>query len=719
MSFIAELKRRNVFRVGVAYAVGCWVLLQIVDVVAPIFELPQWAPKLIFVILAVGLIPALVFAWAFEMTPEGLRKESEVDRSRSIAPHTGRKLNYIIVASLVLAVVLLLVDRQFNRAPVEEEIQSSTGLSADEQSIAVLPFVNMSSDTEQEYFSDGITEEILNSLASVQKLKVAGRTSSFAFKGQDDDLRRIGDALGVNHILEGSVRKAGNQVRITAQLIRVDNGFHVWSETYDRELVDVFAVQEEIANEILNQLKSQLLSDPTVVAEAQRTSPEVYELYLRAKQRIYTRIGSEIQVAVDELDKAIQLDPEYAPVLAQRGIATMLLSEQQYGAIPDDEARRRGKRFADQSLRLDDTLAEGWAALGLYHTNNPGDAEQAIDTLMKSLAINPNQIDASNWLQIALRDVGDFKGATEILLQIAERDPLYRPAFTNAIQMFNSFGKPEEAEALLQRIAAFDADNPDLVLARAVNLMYSGRTGEGLKVMESRREMGEMSGVAKVYLSVGLLGTLQFERATEEGSPFFRPDALYEVGRTEEAFDLAFDFASTGYPETLFWLLNRAGRSQEVVNYVEERWPSIAAFAAENTGDDLGYGVMENVALAYSRMGNQDRFDEAMAFIERHTENLIAQGVDNMVFSANRAAQFALLGDTEAAFEHLQLAVDNGFGTRGVPEEVSPALAPLAQDPRFEAIAEKMLAKVNSDRAFVGLPPVNAQYEVAPPDTML
>ena len=293
MKIYTELSRRNVFRVGIAYAVASWVLLQIVDVISPIFELPAWAPKLIFVILAIGLVPALIFAWAFEMTPEGLKKESEVDRTTSMVGTTGRKLNFVITGFLMLAVALLLVERQLKPVVVagpEPEPEVVALAIPESKSIAVLPFVNMSSDAEQEFFSDGITEEILNSLASVKELKVAGRTSSFAFKGQNQDLRHIGDALGVNHILEGSVRKAGAQVRITAQLIQVDNGFHLWSETYDRELTDVFAIQDEIANEILKQLRSKLLTEDVVVAEAKRTSPEVYELYLQAKQRIYTMI---------------------------------------------------------------------------------------------------------------------------------------------------------------------------------------------------------------------------------------------------------------------------------------------------------------------------------------------------------------------------------------------------------------------------------------------
>jgi TolB-like protein/tetratricopeptide (TPR) repeat protein len=713
LKIYTELSRRNVFRVGIAYAVASWVLLQIVDVISPIFELPAWAPKLIFVILAIGLVPALIFAWAFEMTPEGLKKESEVDRTTSMVGTTGRKLNFVITGFLVLAVALLLVERQLKPVVVAEPepapevvVQEVPAI----KSIAVLPFVNMSSDAEQEFFSDGITEEILNSLASVKELKVAGRTSSFAFKGQNQDLRHIGDALGVNHILEGSVRKAGAQVRITAQLIQVDNGFHLWSETYDRELTDVFAIQDEIANEILKQLRSKLLTEDVVVAEAKRTTPEVYELYLQAKQRIYTRIRDEIETAVDELDEAIQLDGEYAPVFAQRGIATLLLSDQQYGSIPNDESARRAKRYIDQSLRLNPNLAEGLAGLGLYHSNGPQNTDASIDALVKALAINPNLIDASNWLQISLREAGDLLSAMEIIEDVIERDPLYRPAFSNAMQMFNNFGQQDKAEALLERIKAIDPDNPDLLLARATNLVYAGRYGEGLKVMEERRDLGNMSGVARVFLSLGLMSTGQFERATIEGSPYFQPFALYETGKVDEAFELAHDQARGGDPENLFALLVRADREQELVDYLEERWPSLSTFAAENPGGDIGWDIMRNVAMAYSRNGNTARFDEAMQFVDRHLIGHAEQGISNTIFSWNRGLHAAMLEDIDTAFAYLETAVDGGFRLIGDPAEVEPALAALVDDPRFAAVKTRMLANVNADRELLGLALFDESY---------
>jgi TolB-like protein len=714
VSLFAELKRRNVFRVGIAYLVASWVLMQIIDVITPIFELPDWAPKLIILLMAIGLVPALIFAWAFEMTAEGLKKESEIDRTSTIVNETGRKLNYAITGFLVLAVVLLLAERQLRPATEIQAVPETVAdVQADEQeldkSIAVLPFVNMSSDTEQEFFSDGITEEILNSLASVKELKVAGRTSSFAFKGRNDDLRRIGDSLGVAHILEGSVRKAGTQVRITAQLIQVDNGFHLWSETYDRELTDVFAIQDEIANEILKQLKAKLLGGDVLVAESKRTSPEVYELYLQAKQRIYTRRGEQIELAVDELDKAIQLDVNYAPAFAQRGIATMLLTDEQYGDIPHDESLRRGKRYLDEALRLDPNLAEAWAGLGLYHD---GDNDAAIDALVKALEINPNLIDASNWLQIALRESGQMKSALEIVTQIAERDPLYRPAFSNSIMLFNAFGQPDKAQELIDRIEGFDPDNPDLYMARAINYMYSGRMGEGLREMEEQAKLGELSGVANSFISYGLMETGQAERAIDAAAIYTRPFALYAVGRVDEAIELAYKHARSGSPESLFYILVREDRAKELVDYLEERWPSLIAFAAENPGGDGGYGVMYDIALAYRAVGNRARADDALQLSQQRLDLLVEQGVNHIGLSMNIAAQHSLLGDVDEAFESLEEAVDAGAYAATDPYETAPAFQALFDDARFPGIRARMLANFNSNREVLKLPPYDDNYQV-------
>lgn len=328
MSFFAELQRRNVVRVGIAYAIIAWVLAQIAEFAFENFGAPDWVLKSVVVLLLLGLPIALFFAWAFEMTPEGVKLEKDVDRSASITPTTGRKLDRVIILALVVAVVYFALDRGADEpaatadgevpvAAVEPDTAESATSKPAARSIAVLPFVNMSSDQEQEWFSDGLTEEILNALARTPDLLVAARTSSFKFKGTNEDVPTIADALGVEHVLEGSVRRGGDQLRITAQLIRASDGFHLWSETYDRKPEDVISVQEDIAIEIATALETAM--DPEALAQmvsAGTSSVAAYNAYLRGLAHgISTATNSdpfELLAARDAFDEAIRLDPEFA-----------------------------------------------------------------------------------------------------------------------------------------------------------------------------------------------------------------------------------------------------------------------------------------------------------------------------------------------------------------------------------------------------------------------
>ncbi|MDX1403929.1 MAG: hypothetical protein R3192_05305, partial [Woeseiaceae bacterium] len=239
MTFFAELKRRNVFRVGIAYVIVGWLLAQVAELAFDAYGAPEWVLKSVLFILLLGLPLALFFAWVFELTPEGIKLEKHVDRSQSITPQTGRKLDFIIIGVLVVAVGFLLVDKFLLS---ESPVASDEIMAMESQSIAVLPFVNMSDD--DDYFADGLSEELLNLLAKIPDLKVAGRTSSFAFKGRNEDLREIGEALDVSKVLEGSVRRSGNRLRVTAQLVNVEDGYHLWSETYDRQMADIFDIQD-------------------------------------------------------------------------------------------------------------------------------------------------------------------------------------------------------------------------------------------------------------------------------------------------------------------------------------------------------------------------------------------------------------------------------------------------------------------------------------------
>jgi len=711
--FFAELKRRNVFRVAVAYLVAAWLLLQVADIVLDNINAPEWVIQVFMLALVVGLPVALIFAWAFEMTPEGIKREKDVDRSQSITHHTGRKLDRVIIGILALAVVVLVIDRvrhaQHDETPVATDTAEAQPVSA-APSIAVLPFVNMSSDPEQEYFSDGISEEILNSLAKVKELKVAGRTSSFAFKGQNQDLRQIGDTLGVEHILEGSVRKAGATVRITAQLIQVNDGFHLWSETYDRELTDVFAIQDEIANAILEQLKAHLVGVEvtSTLASTERTDSEVYDLYLLARQRIYERKGPSLLAAADLLDRAIARDQQYAPAYALRGIAALLLSEGNYGTTPITESWSQSKLYIDRALQLEPELAEGWAALGLYHNNRPGEHREAIEALEKALAINPNLIDASNWLHITYGEIGESLRALEIQEEIIERDPLYPPSITNTVISYSEFGQYEKAWSFLDRVRPFMPGDPQLMQAEAIIWLYLGQPSRALSLLEPGHVAQPDDATMKAWWSFSLMETRQYERIlSEQGAPAVQVIAMDLTGRSEEAGMLAAKLAADGDIGPLLHHLYRTEQFAELAKFTESGWADLAAFEDEFPARRFGHELMLDVAGAYARLGNATRFEDAMSRIRAAHDRILQQNDKNPRLQLSEGRYYALSGDADRAIEHLERAVDLHLLRPTALHELWPDLAMLRGDPRYEALLARMEEQIANERASLGLEPLS------------
>ena len=723
IGFFEELKRRNVVRVGVVYLITAWLLAQVADLMLENFDAPAWVIQSILVVLIIGFPIALIFAWAFELTPEGLKKEKDVDRSQSITPQTGRKLDFTIIGILAVALAYFIWESRFDEKG-SDPISRESAATAEPQkgkldptplskSIAVLPFVNMSSDSEQEYFSDGISEEILNSLAKVKELKVAGRTSSFAFKGENQDLRKIGETLGVEHILEGSVRKSGNKVRITAQLIQVDDGFHLWSDSYDRELDDVFVIQDEIAQAILEQLKLHLLADgEQVVVASTRADSQAYDLYLLAKQRMYERTGPTIQSAVELLDRAIVIDPEYAPAYAQRGIAELLLAEGTgtYGDIPLEQALSQGKQYLDKALQLDPELAEGWAGMGLYYNNQPVITDQGFEPLRKALAINPNLIDASNWLSISLITLGRPAEGMEVLKEMVERDPLYRPGVRNMVNSYNWFGQYDEAEAFIDRIEPLIPNDATILSSRAAISNQRGQPAKALQLVERAIALQPSNSVAHMTRGFALMNTQQLERLATEGMEFQPIVALTFLGRVEEARQLAYQRAEElADAPTLINFLNVTDQSEEAVEYFEERWADLDAYEKSFPPyGGLGHLAMLDVALAYSRTGNEERFNDAQQRVAKAHADLTSQGVDNALFFLSEASWHAMAGDPETSLEFVERAVSRGYisVTPRLAREW-PYLGSLEGDPRYEAIQARMIEHVNAERAELGLEPVS------------
>ena len=371
MSLFEELKRRNVFRIAIAYLAGGWLLIQIVETIFPAFGLGDFAVRMTVIVFAIGLIPILIIAWAFELTPEGLKKESDVDRSQSFTPQTRKKLDRIIMLVLALALGYFAFDKfvldpardvaiaqTAAKAGADQALQKARDAIPSDHSIAVLPFVNMSDDASNEYFSEGLSEELLNLLAKIPELRVAARTSSFSFKGKDTKIAQIGEELNVAHVLEGSVRKSGNQIRITAQLIKTRDGFHVWSQTYNRTLNDIFVTQDEIAAAVVRELKVTLLGE---LPEQRPTDPEVYTLYLQGNY--FSRLGGKenAQRALQALKQALAIDPEYAP--AWSGLQYPYTALVGYGVLPRDEGIALAMQALDKALEIDDRLVSAWAGI--------------------------------------------------------------------------------------------------------------------------------------------------------------------------------------------------------------------------------------------------------------------------------------------------------------------------------------------------------------------
>jgi len=312
MSLFSELKRRNVFRVAIAYLIASWLLIQLADILIPMLTLPEWVARLIFLLLLILFIPTLIGAWALELTPEGLKLEKDVDRNTSITPSTGKKLNGVIIGILALAVVVLTIDKMY----LSNDSSPDVTVSID-KSIAVLPFADLSQTQDQEWFADGLAEEILNALARTPDLKVSSRTSTFAYKGSDKDIRVIANELGVAHVLEGSVRRAGERLRVTAQLIRASDGFHLWSENYDRDAADVIDVQEDLAIKIAGAMETTM--DPEALRNmlsAGTQSIDAYQAYLRgiAKTIQASTSGEDEQIlsAYELFEKARKVDPGFS-----------------------------------------------------------------------------------------------------------------------------------------------------------------------------------------------------------------------------------------------------------------------------------------------------------------------------------------------------------------------------------------------------------------------
>ena len=483
-NFFAELKRRNVYKVAVAYAIVGWLLVQIATQVFPFLEIPNWVVRLVIALVTIGFPIALVIAWAFEATPQGIQR-TEVADAMSTAP--GKKKHawiFVVIFGAAISVGLFFIGRYTGR-----NTASASELPA--KSIAVLPFDNLSRDPDNAYFAEGVQDEILTRLAKVADLKVISRTSTQRFKSAPSDLREIAKQLGVMNILEGSVQKANDQVRVNVQLINALTDAHLWADTYDRKLIDIFSVESEIAKTIADTLQAKLTgSEKTAIAKAPTANTEAYELYLKGRSFWEKRSGDNIPKAIAFYEQAIARDPNYA--LAYAGLSSAYIILPFWAGVDRLDAYSKAKDAAIKALRLDPNLAEAHLALGKVLFFSEIDLPGALREYQRAIELQPNDATAHHWLgNDALSALGRFEEAIAQGKRAVELDPLSPVINTDLGTTFYYAHRYEESAKQLRKTLEID---PTFFYAHfnlGIALQAAGDLSGAITEYEKAKQLGD------------------------------------------------------------------------------------------------------------------------------------------------------------------------------------------------------------------------------------
>jgi len=704
MSFIGELQRRNVIRVAITYVVAAWVLTQVMEIATDAFGAPDWVLKIFIVLIVLGFIPAVIFSWVYELTPEGIKRESEVQRDASITSHTAKRLDIAVIALLVAVVVLYAVDR-FGGDGAQQPPPVGVAAVADVgeiNSIAVLPFEDFSAGRDQVHLAEGLADTLLHMLAQVPKLKVAARTSSFSFRGTNADIAEIGRELGVGAVLEGSVQRSGDTLRIIAQLIRVSDQSHLWSQTFDRPTGDIFAVQDEIANAVVVALRPGDEAAAEAALTSDRTSVEAYEHFVKGDRLWQVRSKEAIEESITEFKAAVAADPDYAP--AHAGLAMAYIFSTYYGDRTFKEVKLIAEAEIERALALDPELGFAHAARGQVLSIQE-DNEGAEAAYRKAIEFDPSDATVYAWLSgIVSNDLSRWDEGRALLKKAYELDPRNLFVLGAYAGDLAGFGDYEGALEVYRRGVALEPDSP-----RAYNNLANlhtryGRHDDAIRaylaqIERSPDSWGPYNGIAARFLS------LDDQESAEEWfakAKALNPNIEYwpywflrEQDRGRLVAEMKANFSrnpdDSGDRANLCHALALAGEHSEVTALCGP--PLEPVLGPEEVPLDL---TMLNDAYFVSwsamQLGDQATADRLIDQIIGMIEQAGASGLVDWGYQGFAASIYAMKGDRENMYLRLRKAVEAG-STDNRDLEFGPWFAPYRDEPEFQAILEEIRAR--------------------------
>ena len=672
------------------YAIAAWLIMQVAEVLIDLADLPDWIGPAVLGLLAVGLPIALVVSWFYELTPEGVSLEKHVDAADSITHVTGRRMDFIVISLLSAAVLLFAWHTWWPSVPADK-------------SIAVMPFKNMSDDPEQEYFSDGISEELLNKLAKVADLRVISRSSSFSFKGKDVDIPTVAKKLNVGHILEGSVRRMGDNVRITAQLIDASTDSHKWSETYDRELTtqNIFAIQSEIAAVIADKLRATLLRwDEENLKNVPTMSLEAYQAYLLGKQRMISRSSASLKQAAADFQRAIDIDSDYA--LAYVGLAETYMLLGDYAGLSLREMLSNSEPALSKALKLDDELAEAYVAKGAVRSK-AGDIAAAEDAFRRAIELDSNYSKAYHWYgDVLLNRLQQPETALPMLQKAYQLDPVSPALIVTLGQALDALGRFEEAMEVYQQALEIEpAYASTYYLIGGIHALEYGRLDQGVRwslegAARDPRYVTNLAALGSYFLALGDDAQAEqwINRAMSIGPDRFQSNSamaflFYYQDQESDALNVArrLQIIAPGNNTTLYMLVALA-RYQEALGGAAAIYPE---FSCDREPDVTRRNLFPaiNFSLALQEAGDPECANRLLEEALKQMQNMPRLGLYG--FGIADVEVYARQGKTQRALATLRRAIDQGWrATWWAQGERSPHTVSLRDEPEFQAMIDEI-----------------------------